>query len=117
MANSMIPSVREVNCHLAKLVQAALDLVDDLGPLLDQAVSMLQHIAMRFQPRIQLNDTWIEMNGLIIHPPSFSQLRRASSELQLSHAATWRSSACDVPVPSAGASVMEAISCVQLILD
>ena len=44
--------------HLAELVQSTLSLIDSFGPCLDHLESVLQDIAMRFQPRIQLDNTW-----------------------------------------------------------
>jgi hypothetical protein len=46
-----------VQFHLAELVQSTLGVVDGFGPFLHQTVAMLQHIAMRFQPRVKLKDT------------------------------------------------------------
>lgn len=48
----------DADLYLAKLVEATLALLDILGPLLDQAVSVLQHISVGFQPRVELDDTW-----------------------------------------------------------
>ena len=43
--------------YLAKLVQTPLRPLNIIGPFLDNAVSVLQDIPMRFQPRVELDDT------------------------------------------------------------
>lgn len=52
-----LSSRQRASTYLAKLFQATLRLVNIVGPFLDQAVPVLQHVLVRFQPWVKLENT------------------------------------------------------------
>lgn len=48
---------QRASTYLAKLFQTTFGLFNIVGPFLDQAVSVLQHVLVRFQPWVKLENT------------------------------------------------------------
>lgn len=77
--------------YFTKLLQPTFGLIDIVGPFLDQAVALLQHVPVWFQPRVDLEDTW----GALVE------------------VAAGALSGAELPVPSAGVAAAADIAIVE----